>query len=962
MADNISVIPDPHYLAYSDWIEIYNSENYTINLKNYSITDDLSNPQKYVFTSDVYAPAGRYLIIWTDDMNNGIHTNFKLSASGESIGLYSPTGQLIDTLSFGQQGENISQGRYPNGGIDWFKFLPSSPGLANNNNNFYNKLSEPVFSLQGGFYQTPFTLSISHADSAAQIYYTIDGTTPTTNSILYQSPIQIDSTTTVTARAFKSGYNLSNTIVSTYFIDFNTDLPVFSIVTDPANFFSDTTGIYVVGTRGITGNCATGPRNWNQEWERPVNLEFFEKDKTLAFNVKAGVKIYGGCSRIYDMKSLALYFRDQYGEGRLNYRLFPESQVLSYNNFVLRSGGQDWWRTMLRQGLMVNLSAKNMKIANLHYKPSLVFINGRYWGIHDLIEKINPEFLNSHYGVNPDSIDLISISKNVAPTYGDGVAYNSMIAFLTNNDISNSANYNYIKSIVDIDDYIDYQILQLYGANGDWPGSNMKLWRERSPNGKWRWLLYDVDFVFGGNDRGWYNVNSLAAALATDGPDWPNPPWSTLMLRKLLTNTEFKNEFVQRFAAHMNTTFDSTFVLNVIDSLKNNIANEIPRHKSRWVKSITLGPDWETNIEVMRYFARVRRTYMRSFINTQFNINGSYSLNISRNNPDWGKVYTHNIEVEKNNSLNIFFMNIPVKVKAFAMPGYRFVRWEGISQSTSPDITIITNNNNTLKAVFEPITLTVTKPVINEINYNTSSDFDCGEWIELYNPSQTKLDISGWKLSDGNIDSAFVFPDSSFITANGYLVVCKDSSRFNSLHLNVKNVYGNLNYGLNNVSDIVMLFDNSGTLIDSVKYLNVTDWPIISKGGPSIALLNPQYDNTQGLNWKASYPYGTPSRMNDVYSKNEDKEISQLEFHLYDNYPNPFNPSTTIRYSIPNDGNVSLVIYDALGREVMKLFEGEKSKGEYSVDFDASNLGTGVYFYRLVTNDFVQTKKMMLLK
>ena len=131
-------------------------------------------------------------------------------------------------------------------------------------------------------------------------------------------------------------------------------------MTDPENFFSDTSGIYVIGTNGITGHCSTAPRNWNQDWERPVNLEFFERDRSTGFKVAAGVQIYGGCSRLYPEKSLAFYFRSQYGPGKLNYRLFDDLDLTEYNNFVLRSSGQDWWRTMYRDGMVQTLIEQGM--------------------------------------------------------------------------------------------------------------------------------------------------------------------------------------------------------------------------------------------------------------------------------------------------------------------------------------------------------------------------------------------------------------------------------------------------------------------------------------------------------------------------------------------------------------------------------------------------------------------------
>lgn len=969
MALNSSTIADPDFNGYSDWLEIFNADSIPVNLKDYFITDDPADLQKFKILPDLIIPAGGYQLIWADNMNTGIHTNFNLSASGEFIGLYRPDSVIADTVTFGIQEVDISEGRFPNGTANLYKFSPASPGTANLPENIYNKLTQPVFSLSGGFYQSPVTIALSHPDPGAAIYYTIDGKTPTQNSYLYSNPVTIDSTTAVTATAFKDNFVNSSPVINTYFINFNTDLPVFSLVTDPDNFFSDTSGIYVIGTNGIPGNCSTNPRNWNQNWERPVNLQFYESDKSIAFNLNAGVKIYGGCSRIYAMKSLGLYFREMYGADRLNYRLFREAPILSFNNIILRSSGQDWWRTMFRDPMVQYLIKRGMNIDFQEYRPSLVFLNGAYWGIHNVREKLDDSYLNTHYGVDVNNIDLVEISKGVSASNGDLEAYNSMINFLSLNDMSLPENYEYIKSIADMDNYIDFQIAEIYSANADWPGSNVKLWKTRVPSGKWRWMIYDLDFTFGGNAKGQYYSNTLELATEPNGPSWPNPPWATIMFRRLLLNAEFRNEFIQRFAAHMNTTFNPAYVNSIIDSMGAVIADEIPRHKARWPQAISIGPDWLVNVQIMRDFAYLRQPEVRNHFYSKFNLTGSYTLRISRNNTSWGKVFTHNIEVKNNDSLNTFFQNIPLKVKALAMPGYRFVRWEGISNSTLPEIVITTSGSSYLEAVFEKEELSVTTLVINEINYKSSPSFDTEDWIELYNPVDSAIDISGWQIMDDNITNAYTFPPGTIIQGNGYVVLSRDTAAFNSHHLNITGVYGNLDFGLSSSGDMILLFNSTGILIDSVQYGVSGEWTSLPNGnGPTLSLINPQFDNTQAANWRASNPYGTPGRINDTYTKVQDENNPAVtDFHLYNNYPNPFNPSTRIKYSVPDLSLVQLKVYDVIGREIAVLVNSTKPGGVYEVEFKAeSGLPSGVYFYTLSVSgskeNRINTRKMILLK
>ncbi|MDP2301106.1 MAG: CotH kinase family protein [Ignavibacteria bacterium] len=964
MASNSSTIKDPDYNDYADWIEIYNPNLSEINLKNYTITDNLSQPAKYRFIVDLLIPANGYIIIWADDRGVGRHTNYKLSASGESIGLFDPSGILIDTLTFSLQQNDISEGRFPDGATSRFQFYPSTPGSQNLESSIFNRVEEPILSHNSGFFSSSQSVTIQNHSSDIIYRYTTDGKIPTESSLLYSSSLGIDSTTTLRIRAFKNGFVPSYVITATYFINENSELPIFSIVTDPDNFFSDTSGIYVIGTNGIISHCSSAPRNWNQDWEQPVHLEFFEADKTPAFKVNTGVKIYGGCTRLYPMKSLAFYFRGQYGNSKLNYRLFPSIPVAEYNSFILRSSGQDWWRTMFRDGMVQTVIKQGMKLDYSEYRPSVVFLNGQYWGIHNIREKLNEHYVYYHHGVNKDNIDLIEISKNVKANAGDVIAYNNMINFISTKNMSMLVNYDYIKSIVDIDEYIDYQIAQIYSANGDWPGSNMKLWRERSSNGKWRWMIYDLDFTFGGNSQGLATTNTLAQATATNGPDWPNPPWSTLMLRKLLENTEFKNEFIQRFAAHLNTTFEPEHILNVIDSLANIISNEIPRHKDRWEQSISYGTSWLGNIQIMKDFAVNRPGNSIGHFLQKFNLSGTSTLTLSRNNIQWGKIFTNSVEIKKNNSTNIFFKSVPVKVKALAMPGYRFVRWDGISNSTNPEIAIILTNATELTAIFEEDELVYSSIIINEINYKSSPLFDTEDWVEFYNPLDQSVDISGWKFRDEDISNTYTFPLGTIINGKNYLVLCRDSVRFKYFYPNLNNIVGNISFGLSSDGEMIKLFNSTNELIDEVTYSSSGNWTNLPNGnGPTLSLINPQTDNSIAENWKASGLYGTPGRLNDVYTKGEE-EFTNLpnEFMLFQNYPNPFNPITYIEYATDQPAIVTLSIYDVLGNLVSSLVNEYKTSGKYSVKFDANQLTSGIYFYRLTSGNNQSVKKMLLIR
>jgi hypothetical protein len=967
MASNQSTVKDPDFNSFADWIEIYNPTENAVSLENYFITDDFSAPAKYKIPSGIVQPKG-YLILWADDQAKGLHANFKLSASGEAIALLSPDGRIVDSVTFGEQGTDISMGRYPDGGGEWFQFFPASPGRANSGSAIYNRLSAPVVATPGGFYKQPVFVSASIEAPQASIHFTMNGKIPTLNDSIYKSPVKIDSTAVIRFRAFKTGYLPGETVTNTYFINEENVLPVFSLVTDPDNLFSDTSGIYVAGTRGITGNCSTTPKNWNQDWERPVNIQLFEIDRSKGFHFDAGLKIYGGCSRIYDMKSLALYFRSDYGPETLNYRLFNDIPLTEYNNFILRSGGQDWWRTMFRDEMAQTLIMQGMDVDCQAYRPSLVFINGNYWGIHNIREKYNEHYLHYHHGTDENNIDLIQISKTGIADLGDLSAYTALLNFLNNNNIARPENYEYIKSIVDINEYIDYQIAEIYGANGDWPGYNMKFWREKKSGGKWRWLIFDLDYVFGGNAQGMANINTLENATAINGPDWPNPPWSTLMLRKLLENSEFRNEFIQRAAVHMNTTFEPGHVLHVIDSIKALIAPEIQRHKARWAKSISMGGDWNVNVQLMRDFAQQRPKYAREHFIAKFGLSGVYSLTINRNIKSAGKIFLHNSEWTRDGEQGVFFSNIPLRVRAVPMPGYKFVRWEGASGSASSNLNLILGANSSITAIFEKDNTAGLPVVINEINYKSSPYFDTDDWIEFYNPSDKVTDLSGYQFSAGSKNS-YAFEQGCTIEPSGYLVVCRDSALFNALWGRGVTIGGVIPFGLSGDGEKLTLKNNAGEIIDEVQYMPSGGWPAEANGaGSTLALVNPQFDNGKPENWKASPKGGTPGRLNDVYLTGvKDEKPAEPEYLICRNYPNPFNPSTRISYSAPASGGeyykfVSLRVYDVLGKEVAVLVNETQKCGAHEVVFNGERFSSGVYFYRLQAGNNSVSGKMLLIK
>jgi hypothetical protein len=258
--------------------------------------------------------------------------------------------------------------------------------------------------------------------------------------------------------------------------------------------------------------------------------------------------------------------------------------------------------------------------------------------------------------------------------------------------------------------------------------------------------------------------------------------------------------------------------------------------------------------------------------------------------------------------------------------------------------------------------------VINEINYHSADEFDPDDWVELYNPTSETISIGLWEFKDENDDHVYTIDEDISLGADEYLVLCTNSSAFADLFPDVGNYVGDIGFGLSGGGELIRLFDSSGELVDALEYDDSDPWPEEADGnGPSLELINPTLDNALAESWSASTGNGSPGTINTSYLTNDDEVLTSTEFILNNNYPNPFNPTTTISYELPKNSFVNIIIYDVLGREVKVLVSGELVSGFHEIIWDGKDnfgrsVGAGIYFYLVKAGEFRQTKKMVLLK
>ncbi len=717
---------------------------------------------------------------------------------------------------------------------------------------------ELEFSLNGGFYHE--ALEVELFSPGAKIFYTTDGSTPSSRSTAYTQPIYISKTTVIRAKAYR-GKLKSKIVGNTFFINEpETTFPVVSLGITSSILFDPETGLYVKGPNANDSIWKLDGANFWSRKEVKINTELFENDGDCKFNSLTGFRLFGGMSRLFPQKSMTIIARDHYGKKRIRYPIFGKEGLNKYKFLVLRNSGSDWGRSHFRDALMAGL-LEGWDIEKQDYRPAHVYLNGDYWGIYNIREKVNRYFLADHAEVNKDSIDLIE--HRITLKKGGTRHYRKMINFLAENSLSNPENYAYIQSQMDVENFMSYQIAQIFFDNGD-AGGNIKFWRPQTPTGRWRWILYDTDWGFGLHSTTAYKKNSLAFHTEANGPSWPNPPWSTFLLRKLLENPEFEAQFITHFTDHLNSTFSSERVLQKIDQFYSNLLPEMQRHLKRWNLKQS---NWNEQVDVMRKFALNRPNYMRMHLMGMFNTGSSIEVNAITNKG--GQILINDlVKVTTDGFSGRYFENYPIQIKAIPNFGHRFSHWEGINIDNHLEATIKLESDKVydIKAVFEPYSHPYEGTVvINEISSNNS---ESGDWVELYNFSEGSVNLKDWYFTDSK--HFFKLPDIT-INARNYVILCQNLVSFQKVFPDQYSAIGDFEFGLNKRIENLGLYSNDGAFIDSISY-NLAPVDSIF----TLSLMLPYLDNSDIENWEVQFGKGTPSSANPYYLESRIKAEQEI--------------------------------------------------------------------------------------
>ncbi len=572
----------------------------------------------------------------------------------------------------------------------------------------------------------------------------------------------------VRVRAFRENAMPSQTITHTYFVSQGIDqtptgihdshapqnsssgpfdrypVAVVSIVTDSLHLFDHEDGIYIPGKR-YEDNRYIPP--WGSpyanyfyrgdEWERPASMEFFDPGEGRVLQQDIGIRIHGGMSRALPQKSLRLYARSEYGKRRFEYPFFdhPDSHPEymngqhqsaddsppSYNRLILRNSGQDFYRstTMFRDAMVQGL-VNHLNMDTQAYRPAVTFINGEFWGIMNIRERYDRHYLSRTYEIDPDRIDYLTGYMSVSE--GSRIHFQTYRDYLQDHDITDSTHYARIGTMLDIDNFLDYNIANIFANNQDWPGNNREYFRyqtdyvpEAGPgrDGRWRYMLIDTDYSFGHQDR-WDEVehDMLAVATGTPADGIPNPSWSTFELRTLLENQEFRHRFISRFADYLNTFLSPDYVVQHLHHYRDMIEPVMEEHIARWTFPHQLS-HWQNNVDIMEHFARERSHYMRKHLMDNFDLKDTLRLTLAVDGADHGgyiKVnetavngHTRGVSSRPYPWSGIYFQDIPITLEAIPRKGYRFKGWYEYPDHPEPVIRVTPNEDTVATAIFKKI-------------------------------------------------------------------------------------------------------------------------------------------------------------------------------------------------------------------------------------------------------------------
>lgn len=747
-----------------DWIELYNENNFPINLSDFYLSDNENELTKWSFP-DISIRPNEYLIIIADSediLSTYAHTNFKLSKEGESLYLTDRNLDIIDSVSFPSLPENLSYGKTDS----LWVIMNSTPGIANLKTGI-SKLPEPEWSLNSGFYTNTISLELSSSEGA-DIRYSINNKPEVEFFDEYTGPITINTTANICAYAQREEFIPSSVKCQTFFRSADHNIPVVSIAGNTFDFFDNEEGIFSLGPDADSIWPFWNANFW-KDTKLEVHFEYFVNQQSK-LSQTVGLKMHGGReSRTSPMKSMRFLADEKYGNAIFEYPVFKQKpNVNSFKKLVLRNASGDYNVAHLRDGfLQSHLISNSLNIDFNAYQAVAVYINGKFYGFMGLREKIDDEYLKSNYKLEKNEIDLLENDTIVLA--GEKTKFLEDYTFTQTHDLSVESNYTIAESLFDIESLVDYFIAEISTNNTAWPNNNIRFWREHKETSKWRYLLFDMDVALGRHPWTEAHVNVFENKFESLGD-------SNLHLNifyALLKNKGFKNYFLNRHQDIANTVFEFNYFLNELENHVDTIRKDMQQHFEEWDSE--LGQIWESeNIEIIKFYIAQRPDYSKKHLIDAFNLDGSYALDIIVNNKN-GYVGLNTLD-SLQNFHGYYIKNIPIELNALGSNDSNFAYWKIITQGEQSilfDKKIILNlsDNTKVEAYYDSTKLSKSKLSVNYNENNKELTFKISDAKNLEDMSLLVFDSAGrtlfknklsltqdvWQSINLNIDNSGIY-------------------------------------------------------------------------------------------------------------------------------------------------------------------------------------------------------------
>jgi len=702
MAANIDMFVDPSW-NYGGWLELYNPTDQSANIGLYWLSDDPNNLKKAMLPKKIGSiPAQGFFTLWFDHADtrkdikeNWLNTqvNMKLNPEGGTIYISDDQGNLIVSQDYPPAVKRASWARTADGGESWGWTASPSPSESNAGSLFaVQQLDMPQVDQPGQLFTNPIQVNVI-IPSGSTLLYTTDGTTPTEQNgqTSKDGHFSVDATTTFRFRLFRDGYLPSDVVTRSYiYQDRNYYMPVVSIVTDPDNLYDDEIGVYVSGTNGKTANQDYTKRNFNMDWDRPVNFEYIVNGEEVV-NQEVNYSISGGWSRKYIPKSFKLKANNVYGLKQLQYPFFSDKPYNRTKSVLLRNGGNDNYNKYRLKDVALQEIARlsGFKLNLQSVQPTHVFYNGEYIAMLNMRETSNKHYGYSNYGTDNDSIDSfeMSVDSGYVQKSGTREAFDHWYDLTVQlaDDPQNPEIYQQICDIVDIDDYTNYFAFKFFLNDWDWPHNNCKAFRDNR-DGKFHFIVFDLDNCV---DRSGNNIFNDFAGKKThtfygrpeyDGTSITKEVELVTIFLNMIKNDGFRKKFIDTYCIVGGCVFRD-------DEENARIVNELAEERREALSWEGYDPVGNSKERSQGIISAISGNYKRNMMNV---IRAYSPFGLTRTplqavklgvNVSGAHISINGIEVPK--SMFNGYLLAPDTLRAHPLTGYRFCGWQSGDVSTT---------------------------------------------------------------------------------------------------------------------------------------------------------------------------------------------------------------------------------------------------------------------------------------